>query len=95
LDHLSLHKTGEETMITDDDDVLMEIKVSDRYPMWLTEILTDMKLYRQTFSKYGTIYSELETRRHAKPFHKTQYSSESVMGRALHRKENAPCLAHY
>ena len=59
LDDLSLHETGGETYITEEDDVLMEIKVSGRYPLWLTEILSEMKLYRRSFSKYGVIYSAL------------------------------------
>ena len=59
-ENLSLHKTGQEIPLTNDGDVLMEIKVSNRYPIWLTNILSEMKLYRTTFSKYGTIYSGLQ-----------------------------------
>jgi len=93
LDHLSLHKTGEEKMITDADDVLMEIKVSDRYPMWLTQILTDLKLFRRSFSKYGTIYTELESRRHScNPSANAYYAEPAVHG-SLQRKEKTPCLA--
>lgn len=93
LDHLSLHKTGEEKMITDEDDVLMEIKVSDRYPMWLTQILSEMKLYRCTFSKYGTIYSELESRRQYTNPSAYAYHAEPVVHGLLPRKENTSCLA--
>lgn len=92
LDHLSLHKTGEERKITDDDDVLMEIKVSDRYPLWLTEILSEMKLYRRNFSKYGTIYSELESKRLAEKTYAKDYGTATYEGKVLPRKENEPCL---
>ncbi len=93
LDHLSLHKTGEETMITEEDEVLMEIKVSDRYPMWLTEILSEMKLFRHTFSKYGTIYSELETKRRSTVNAAEIYQNVPAVHAAAVRKENKPCLA--
>ncbi len=94
LDHLSLHRTGEEKLITCSDDVLLEIKVSDRYPMWLTKILSEMKLYRHTFSKYGAIYSDLENRSRK---HSVSVipAAEPVFHTALTRKENAPCFIQY
>lgn len=36
--------------------VMMEIKAMNRYPIWLVEILTSMKLYKTSFSKFGSIY---------------------------------------
>ncbi len=91
LDHLSLHKTGTETTITGDDEVLMEIKVSDRYPMWLSEILTDMKLYRRNFSKYGTIYSALTAKEQAEAQQKAE-SERNTYIPGMIRKENTQCL---
>lgn len=35
---------------------LMEIKVSAAYPMWLVNILSELKIYPISFSKYGDIY---------------------------------------
>lgn len=92
LDQLSLRKTGKETKLTDDDEVLMEIKVMNRYPMWLTQILSDMKLYRRTFSKYGTIYSELFRQRNAET-RRREAAYNPAIGAA--RKENLTCLAQY
>ena len=63
LDDLNLSKNGTETMLTKGDEVLLEIKVKDRYPLWLVKILSEMKLYRTSFSKYGMIYSELIRKR--------------------------------
>ena len=34
----------------------MEVKAMDRYPMWLVKVLSEMKLYKRSFSKYGNIY---------------------------------------
>ena len=40
----------------EEDCVMLEIKAMDRYPMWLVNILSDMKLRRTSFSKYATVY---------------------------------------
>ncbi len=42
-----------------DDKVLMEIKTLGGVPLWLTKILSDHRLYRTSFSKYGTAYETL------------------------------------
>ena len=39
--------------------VLMEIKCSGAVPLWLTEILSKEKIYKTSFSKYGTAYKTL------------------------------------
>jgi len=36
---------------------LMEIKVPGAFPLWLSEILTDLEIYPTSFSKYGRAYS--------------------------------------
>lgn len=38
---------------------LMEIKVSGALPFWLCRILSELKIYPTSFSKYGTAYREL------------------------------------
>lgn len=38
---------------------IMEIKVLQGMPMWLTELLSELKIYKTSFSKYGTEYREL------------------------------------
>ena len=40
-------------------DWIMEIKVLQGMPMWLTELLSDLKVYKTSFSKYGTEYRGL------------------------------------
>lgn len=39
--------------------VLMEIKCSGGIPLWMTEMLSREKLYKTSFSKYGTAYKTL------------------------------------
>lgn len=55
-DHLSLGwgDTGE--CIQADNGIIMELKVSDAYPLWLTYLLSKYELYPVSFSKYGTIF---------------------------------------
>lgn len=36
---------------------LMEIKIPGVMPLWMAQILSDMKIYPASFSKYGTYYS--------------------------------------
>lgn len=35
---------------------LMEVKISSSVPIWLSEILSELKIYKARFSKYGTEY---------------------------------------
>lgn len=39
------------------DKILLEIKSTDAFPLWLTKILCDNKIYPTSFSKYGYIYT--------------------------------------
>lgn len=43
-----------------DGEALMEIKTGSAIPLWLTKILGEEKVYKTSFSKYGTAY-EIET----------------------------------
>lgn len=59
LDELCLTKRESDQSILDKDKVLLEIKVMDRYPLWLIQALSQLKLQRTSFSKYGTIYTNI------------------------------------
>lgn len=37
---------------------VLEIKVQEAMPLWLTKILSDGKIYKASFSKYGTAYQQ-------------------------------------
>ena len=39
--------------------VLMEIKCSGGIPLWMTEVLSREKIYKTSFSKYGTAYQTM------------------------------------
>jgi hypothetical protein len=43
--------------IVDENTYIMEIKISDHIPLWLARLMTDNKIFRHGFSKYGTYYN--------------------------------------
>ena len=55
-EELSLEADVYGTPLLDERQCLMEIKCSGGIPMWMTEILSKEKLYKTSFSKYGTYY---------------------------------------
>ena len=45
--------------LLEDGMTLMEIKCSGGIPLWMTHIMTEQKLYKTSFSKYGAAYEKL------------------------------------
>lgn len=45
--------------VLEEDKVLMEIKCSGGMPMWMAKILSREKIYKTSFSKYGTAYQKI------------------------------------
>lgn len=39
--------------------ILMEIKTPGGIPMWMTDFLTEQKIYKTSFSKYGAAYKDM------------------------------------
>lgn len=59
MDHLNLQYGDEGThSLWDNGLTLMEIKAPGAYPLWLSEILSKLKIYPTGFSKYGYFYKE-------------------------------------
>jgi len=56
---LSLQSDSYGTPILPESKVLMEIKCSGGIPLWMTEVLSREKIYKTSFSKYGTAYRTL------------------------------------
>ena len=57
-DRLSLTQDPDGIPLLEDDQVLMEIKTSGGIPLWLTAFLTRERIYKTSFSKYGTAYQK-------------------------------------
>ena len=45
------------------DGVVMELKISGAYPVWLAHTLSQLKIFPTSFSKYGTAYKEMASRK--------------------------------
>lgn len=55
---LDLHTGVFGTHIIPEDELIMEVKTGMGIPLWLTEILTEQKVYKTSFSKYATAYTQ-------------------------------------
>ena len=63
---LSLDKGIYGTPILADQKVLMEVKTDGAIPGWMVDFLTANKLYKTSFSKYGTAYRAIYDRANQK-----------------------------
>ena len=50
-----------ESLLPPDKCVLMEIKVPTAIPLWLTSLLSDLKVYTRSFSKVGNAFNKMIT----------------------------------
>ena len=55
---LSLSSEVYGTPLLEDGMVLMEIKCAGGIPLWLTELLSELRIYKTSFSKYGVAYQK-------------------------------------
>lgn len=58
-DALTLDSQVYGTPILPEDRVLMEIKCSGGIPLWMTQLLTRERIFKTSYSKYGTAYKTL------------------------------------
>ncbi len=58
-EELSLTTEVSGESILAEDMVLMEIKCAGGIPLWMTEVLSREKIYKTSFSKYGTAYQTI------------------------------------
>lgn len=64
-DNLNLTSNLDGISLLEDGKVLMEIKTSRAYPLWLVRLLNENHIYKTRFSKYGTAY-QLELKKKLK-----------------------------
>lgn len=55
---LALRSSPEDSLLLEEDQRLMEIKVAGAYPLWLARLLSELEIYPVSFSKYGRIYTK-------------------------------------
>ncbi|MGI5934703.1 MAG: VTC domain-containing protein, partial [Lawsonibacter sp.] len=58
-EELSLDSDPWGTDLLSPDQVLMELKAPGAIPLWMVHLLTEMRLYKTSFSRYGTAYQIL------------------------------------
>ena len=61
---LNLHTSMDGTPLLEPGSAILEIKVQQEMPLWLTSILSKGKIYKTTFSKVGTAYMKIMTINH-------------------------------
>jgi hypothetical protein len=83
---LSLESDAYGTPILEDGMVLMELKCSGGIPMWMTRMLSKERIYKTSFSKYGTAYCRFMEETPAERAH--EIAAESLV--AAFREARAP-----
>lgn len=63
VDNLTLDYDLNGMHILDEDKIIMEIKTNLAYPLWLCKLLSENKIYKTSFSKYGNAYKKAILRR--------------------------------
>lgn len=58
-DELSLSAGDHGTLLLPEDSILMEIKIPGAAPVWLSRILSELKIFPVSFSKYGKSYQKI------------------------------------
>lgn len=57
---INLENPNDTTSLLEKEMYIMEVKSSNAYPLWLIKILSNLKLYPNSFSKYGNIYKKIK-----------------------------------
>ncbi len=58
-ENISLQEDPYGTSLLPEGMVLMELKCAGGYPMWMVKFLSENKIYKTSFSKYGTAYKTM------------------------------------
>ena len=64
-DKLSLTEAPDGIPLLEEGQILMEIKTAGGIPLWLAEFLSREKIYKASFSKYGTAYQKYILQEHS------------------------------
>lgn len=71
-DRLNLHAGLDGIPILSNGEVMMEVKTSGAFPTWLIKLLNENKIYKTSFSKYGTAYQLEEIKKREKTLQKME-----------------------
>ncbi len=56
VDNLNLTSSMDGNLLLDEGYTILEVKVQEAFPLWLSHLLDNEKIYKASFSKYGTAY---------------------------------------
>lgn len=65
-ENLSLQSGAYGQYILPPDKIIMEIKTASAIPLWLAAYLSEQRIYKTSFSKYGTVYQQLLLHKNSK-----------------------------
>lgn len=86
----------EECMALNPGAYLMEIKVPMAYPLWLSRILGELRIYPLSFSKYGAVYANSVLSGELYPWLQQEKEPETAdAGQKQRIKEKESCLQVY
>ncbi len=63
LDDLNLSTSMDGELLLPEGSTILEIKVQEAMPLWLSNILTNGRIYKSSFSKYGEAYKIMNRKR--------------------------------
>ena len=55
-----LHTSNEGALLLEEGSAILEVKAQDEIPLWLTSILSSLKIYKTSFSKVGEAYKRIK-----------------------------------
>ena len=58
INNLNLHTSLDGENLLPEGSAILEIKVQQAFPLWLSEILAKGKIYKSSFSKVGEAYKK-------------------------------------
>lgn len=94
-DHLDLSYGAEGALLLAEGTTLLEIKVQNAYPLWLSHLLTELKIYPISFSKYGTVYRQDVLRKQRKLADRQTECIHEVPIQGANQKGEFLCLPVY
>ena len=56
IEDLNLHTSNEGIYLLNEGEAILEVKVQHSVPLWLVKILTEAKIYQNSFSKVGNAH---------------------------------------
>ncbi|MBQ8508404.1 MAG: polyphosphate polymerase domain-containing protein [Clostridia bacterium] len=61
-DNLTLNAPPDGIALTDSDTILMELKAGGAIPLWMCRLLSEQKIFKTSFSKYGGAYRQIHSK---------------------------------